>query len=125
MAQQEPLRIKLNTWFRLPSLGKLTFSELMRAGMTYDSKNGFMVTERSNLSAIKGILERTLKRSVFYAYNCVICGKETDCSTCSFRYMCPVEEAGGHCICDKCYAEKGLMDYFAAQRYLLSGERGG
>ncbi len=121
MAEQEPLRIRLNTWFRLPPLGKLTFSELMRAGVTYDSKNGFMITERANLSAIKGILERALRRNVYYAFNCIICGRESDCSTCSFKYTCPVEEAGGRCICDKCYAEKSILDYFSAQRSIISG----
>ncbi len=108
---QEVFRVKKGTWFNLPKLERNDFVELMRSGVDYKNGSGFMVRENANIIDAKRILEKVLAKKVYIGFNCAICNKETDCSTCEYKYYCPVETTGGACICSDCIQEKSLDDY--------------
>ncbi len=118
--EEEVIRIRTKGYFKLPSLGKRAFSDLMRAGLSYTSGQGFSIRPGADLPTVRKALEKVLKKKVFFVFNCAICGKETDCSTCQFNDVCPIETTGGYCLCDECFSKKSLSDYFSATRKMLS-----
>jgi hypothetical protein len=117
---EEVLRIRPKGYFRLPALGKKTFSDLMRAGLSYSSGQGFSIRPGADLEVVRKAIEKATKKKVFYVFNCVICGKEMDCSTCIYSSVCPVETTNGYCICDECLSRRTLDDYFQATRRFFS-----
>ncbi len=118
--EEEVIKIKPKGYFKLPSLGKKTFSDLMRAGLSYTSGAGFSIRPGADLEFVKKALEKALRKKVFFVFNCAICGKETDCSGCMFSDVCPIETTGGYCLCDECFSKRNLDDYFNATKKLFS-----
>lgn len=116
---QEIFRVKKGAWFNLPKLSRNDFLELMRSGVDYKSGSGFMIRESANIADIKNILERILAKRVYVSFNCAICNRETDCSTCEYKYYCPVETTGGTCICNDCIQTKDLNDYMISVKRLI------
>ena len=118
--EEEVIKIKTKGYFKLPSLGKKTFSDLMRAGLSYTSGVGFSIRPGADLEFVKKALEKALRKKVFFVFNCAICGKETDCSACMFNDVCSIETTGGYCLCDECFSKRNLNDYFNATKKLFS-----
>ncbi len=69
------LRIVLNTWFRLPYVGKDVYIDLMRAKVKHESRLGFCVTSETNLSRAMAVLTSILNEPVEMARSCFICDK--------------------------------------------------
>lgn len=116
---QEVFRVKVGVWFNLPKLERNDFMELMRSGIYYKSGSGFMIRESANMTEAKRALEKVLAKEVYITFNCAICNKEADCSTCEYKYYCPVETTGGTCICNDCIQEKSLADYLTSVKLMI------
>ncbi|MEM3556849.1 MAG: hypothetical protein QW839_02990 [Conexivisphaerales archaeon] len=115
----EAFRIKVGSWFNLSKLERSDFMELMRSGIDYKSGSGFMIKENANIVEAKRALEKVLAKEVYISFNCAICNRETDCSSCEYKYYCPVETTGGKCICNYCIQGKRLSDYLASVKIMI------
>ncbi len=99
------MKIKLGSWVSLPRLSSQGFRSLMSAGVMYKTGSGFLIGRNLDLVNIKRILESELKDGVYYVFSCAVCGRDSDCSTCEYKFSCSVEKVGGKCICGPCADE--------------------
>ena len=106
------VEVKLNKWMRLPRLGGNAFRDLMRAGVKYDSKRGFLITSESDLEKIARIISGALKGvSVEIVHECMGCGREMTCEGCEYHPQCTIEEVSAPCICGRCLEDIDMEEY--------------
>ncbi len=106
------MEVKLNRWIRLPRLGGGAFRDLMRAGVKYDSKRGFLITPESDLEKIVHIISGALKGApVEIVHECIGCGREIACKGCEYYPQCTIEKVSAPCICRQCLEGMDMEEY--------------
>ena len=112
------LKVEFGKRFKLPFLGKESFSMLMRYGLNYDRKSRmFYVDSNTDLISINELLKSRGIR-IEIVKKCAICGVPIDCDKCDFSETCRKEQA--YCICDKCLKKNDIFNaYVEAQKKFL------
>ena len=67
------MKIVMNSWFRLPFVGKDVYADLMKAKVKRDTRLGFRFTSETNVSRALTILSNALDEPVELAKACFIC----------------------------------------------------
>ena len=106
------MRIKLETWTWLPRLGTSAFRELMRIGVKYEKGKGFFIPAFIDLQEVASIIGSATGKPVTFVFNCYLCGRETDCLECDYKWACRIETNGGRCICSDCSRSSNVKKYF-------------
>ena len=86
------MRIVLNSWFRLPYVGKDVYVDLMRAKVKHESRMGFCLTSETNVPRALALLMNIMNEPVELARSCFICDKPLEakeevssiCSECAY-----------------------------------------
>ena len=107
------MKIKLESWTWLPRLGTDAFRELMRIGVKYEKKRGFYIPAAVDLQSVANIIGSATGKPVIFIFNCYICGKETDCLECEYKWACRIETTSGRCICSECARSSDIKKYFS------------
>lgn len=107
------MKIKLENWIWLPKLGTDAFKELMKVGVKYDKKKGFYIPATVDLQSVASIIGRSTGKPVSFTFSCYICGKETDCLDCEYKWACRIEMTSGRCICSECAKSSDIGKYFS------------
>jgi len=93
------LKIKMDTWFKLPYVGSDVFRGLRASGVDYEKGMGFRFTSSTNLERATAIISEAIREPVEIESEAVVKGKGRKCFICGEP---KVEEESDGTVCDDC-----------------------
>jgi replication factor C large subunit len=119
--------------FKLPYMGKDKFVQLMRAGLSYDRKNGrFVVRRLENLDSVEESVSQIISKPVKFMQTqqtvvgqpegdvtkeCYVDANSIQCAKCKFIDDCPTHSLSvlKYCLCDATLADAKSYDKYVAK----------
>jgi len=120
--------------FRLPYMGKDKFIQLMRAGLSYDRRNGiFVVRNLAKLEQVEEQVSQITGKPIRFSRptvpseipnageirkECYLDGTEILCKNCEFIESCQSYQVVflNYCLCDESYLDPEAWDKYVAKR---------
>lgn len=106
------MKILVGGWFRLPSLGRDAFSQLMKAGVEYSKEFGFRVGSQTDLESAVGLIVSVTGEEVELAVRCFVCGREA-CVGCEYLGVCDRRRVASPCLCGEHASAPGAFEAYS------------
>ncbi len=107
------MKIVIGGWFKLPRLGTQVFSALMRQGVKYDTKNGFLLSSETDIESAVKTIGNALSEPVELTVRCFIDLNEA-CPGCPYLEVCDRRKVSSMCLCAAHSAQKGIYETYQA-----------
>ena len=92
------MKVVLGAWFLLPRLGGDVFSALMKLGVRYDTKTGFMFDGGTDVQSASMLIERATGEDVDISLRCFVC-LNAACPSCPYLTTCDRRKVSPMCLC--------------------------
>jgi hypothetical protein len=109
------MKIVLGQYFRLPRLGKDVFIKLMKLGVKYDKKHGFIFDDQTDVKSVVLLISDVLGEEVKLYTRCAL---EDDnvapCDECLYKEDCDRKVVSFLCLCNDCYKSKDAFALYSS-----------
>lgn len=93
------INITLGEWFSLPPIEKNIFNILKSLNVKYNQKNGFLVTEKTNIKKLNIMLENSLNQKITFFFKCFICNSNSELNS---KFYSVLKTYSTNNICQSC-----------------------
>jgi hypothetical protein len=93
--------------FKLPRVEKEKFVLLIRSGLDYNREQClYSIKNYNNIEKLLETIGSILNTEVMFLQTCIRCGKDFQCSDCSYAELCTTKDLPFSCVCPQCLRDR-------------------